>query len=418
MALNASALEDALGIVKKAVGKRPAVPILGAVEIAPEADGKVRVAATNFDVHVAVIIDGDCGAGGVYAPKPLEKALKTYEGDRVVVNGKSIAIYDGDDRVGVVDYRHDYWKVEEFPNLRRYDDSRPSFSVVNAQEWAYVMERALTTAGYEDNRPILAGVHTRQIGDFAIVESADGYRATMIAKRNWLVEDVVVSREPLEIIVQVAKQVKAKTLYWQAYGDYLLGRLEGGKYDVLFQANIVSGKFPDLSALCSRAMPPENLFYKVFTDLCGAPCTAVYADARRKSGRNFRWLVETGVKLLESAADCAGIRLRADSKTLFGRLDTRTATHTLEIQLYKPPMLVGGDGVPQNFEVMLDVRYLKDALDVLVGDTDDVTAGSIAVYTSEHSPVFFENGAQVAAARKGLVPEELAWAIVMPMTLR
>ena len=164
-------LARGLGIVSRAIGSRPTLPVLANVLITAE-DGRLRLSATNLEIaiiaRVGAKVDED---GAITVPaRTFQDFINALPPERVdlVLDTKtnSLKISCG---MATSNMRgisaDDYPALQEAPS----DDG----IAIAAQAFQEMITHVVFAAAKEDNRPVLTGVMTRFEGDILTMAAAD-----------------------------------------------------------------------------------------------------------------------------------------------------------------------------------------------------------------------------------------------------
>ena len=170
-------LARGLGIVSRAIGSRPTLPVLANVLIAAQ-DGRLKLSATNLEIAIIARVGAKVDEeGAITVPaRTFQDFINALPPERVdlVLDSKtnSLKISCGTATSNIRGISaDDYPALQEAPG----DDG----IAIPAQAFQEMITHVVFAAAKEDNRPVLTGVMTRFEGDILTMAAADGYRLTV-----------------------------------------------------------------------------------------------------------------------------------------------------------------------------------------------------------------------------------------------
>lgn len=191
-----AALARGLSMVSNAVAARHSLDQLRHVHLAAEADGSVKLTATDTEIALIVTIDAAVEEeGAITIPhrfvNELVSALDEGEVEVTVAPDSLVAqIRETDANESSI---HGM-SADSYPHIPGLVDG--DLIKIVASEFREALQHVVFAAATDDGRPVLTGVHLRISGDQMTLAAADGFRLAVYDMH--VVSDL---EEPLEITV-------------------------------------------------------------------------------------------------------------------------------------------------------------------------------------------------------------------------
>jgi DNA polymerase-3 subunit beta len=367
-------LAKGLGIISRAVGSRPTMPVLNNVLLATEED-RLKLSATNLEMGITTWIGAKVEeAGAVTVPARIfVDLINTFPPERVdmELDERSLTL---NLRCNANTANLKGIDAAEFPAVPQVDSD--SGIAVPASAFREMVEQAAFAAAKEDNRPTLTGVLTKFEGSTFTMAAADGYR---LAVRTAQLDSPV--SQPMSLIIPA----RTLTEVGRIIGDddervYI--SIPPGRSQVMFHLNngdivsqLIDGKFPDYEQIIPKA---HNTTTQVYTGEFLRACRRAEIFARE-------------------AANTARIRIEpSDKANAVGQIHVMAQSQEKGDNEGIIEASVDGPGL----EVSFNVRYLLEVLGVI----------------SEDQIVIETNGAASPGVIKPLGRQDFTY-VVMPMSV-
>lgn len=347
-----SNLNKALGLLSRVASSRTPLPILSNI-LLKASKGKLELAATNLEVALTHQASGKIDEEGTVAvparllhdfvaqlPKDLTVDL-VFEENRLFI------------KAGAYSSHVQGSNAEDFPALPTINTGETI--VIDGQTLKSALERTMLAASGDETRPVLGGVYFHTVDGSLFVAATDGYRLAEAGLGEVSGEiSAIVPAAALQDALKIIQDNQGEEVSVQ-FGEGQFGLKAG---DSQLVSRLIDGQYPQY-----RQLIPES------------------SDISLKVSRTE----------LLTAAKLAGLFARESGGSItlkVSETDSEVVVKSVASQVGDNSSAIKGE-VSGSGEVVLNVRYLTDALNAFESDSLNFRfSGAISpcVLTSESQP--------------------------------
>lgn len=192
----------ALGTAISVIERRSSIPIVGSVKV--EANGALRMSATNLDtqIDVSVPYQGDHGEFIIPHPQRVLAVCKQAGADSVTLApGNDLSVRSG---AVAFDVCAGGMKAEDFPSLGHY---APTWGATIGEAFFDAIHRVRAAISKEETRYYLNGVFFEKVGDWDYrLVATDGHRMMIqeiaLPDAGGEFRDCIIPREAVKLMVE------------------------------------------------------------------------------------------------------------------------------------------------------------------------------------------------------------------------
>lgn len=337
LTVSQSQLAHGLGMVSRAVSARSTLPVLGNVLLASD-EGRLRLAATNLEMGISCWIGARIeDEGSITVPaRLLADLVNTLPGDQVTlsvnINTQTLNVRSGSSNTDIKGISSD-----EFPPISTAD---PGEGIQQkTSDFREMIQQVSFAASTDEARPVLQGVQLQINGAVVSMAATDGFRISM--RKLDLpagVESPVNLIIPARALNEVARMASEEDETISIIVPKNRGQAVFHYKNSELVSQLIDGNFPDYRVVLPKTFKNQ---------------TIVNTEAFLKAVRQAEIIARNGnnvVRLnLQKNEDRPG-RVQVSSQTE----ETGSNETSIEANIDGPDLTVA-----------LNVRYLRDALEVL-----------------------------------------------------
>jgi DNA polymerase-3 subunit beta len=320
-------LAKGLGIVTKAIGSRPALPILNNVLLSAE-EGRLKLSATNLELGIVARVGAKVDQeGAITIPaKTFQDFVNNLPPERVdmVLDAKTqtLKITCAGTSANIKGM-----SADEYPPVPEGDAE--TGIAIPAEAFHEMIGHTVFAAAKEDNRPILTGISAKIDGSVISLAAADGYR---LAIRSTELDTPI--DEPVSLIIP-AKTLAEVARIISPDDSMVYISIPPGRSQIMFHLNqvdvnsqLIDGTFPNIEQIIPKSHKTSTI---VHTQELLRACKRAEIFAR-DSNKTTRMKVKPG----ESSLVPGIVTVTAQSQEKGdneGRIDATVSGPELEIAL-------------------------------------------------------------------------------------
>ena len=292
--LNQQNFARVLGLVTGVVPATSAIPVLSNLLLEAQ-DGKVKISATDLDISVISVMDGDVtGSGAVTVPaKRFQEIVRELPGEEVLldVDGTRISVTSGRASFKMMGMEKD-----QFPKIA--DLEKKDRVTIGSGALEKMIRRSVFSVARDDTRPVLSGVLWEMSPDELAMVGTDGHRLARMAVRGkfGLKQEMGVIVPP-KALNQILRLIPGEDEVGVAIDNAYVGFFVG---DTTVYSRRIEGTFPNYKQVIPKAN--ANILIVKREDLTSATRrVSLLADSKTHKIKMF--LSKDGVKLTASTPD-------------------------------------------------------------------------------------------------------------------